>query len=275
MIKFNNKDNIPKIDSEELSRVVYNGKIIFPKKENVIYINQVETDPAKKITGDVRGDVIRAIRRGSHRYVLGINRNDSIDWNDWTLEARQLDDSDSTKYSDGTDASQDIASGDVMVHIPEFWYYGTEGDNVEIHFIMEDPGDDDKWVHWDGNTLIGAYEGTAENFDSFGASFIWYSKSGVQSTGNISHSDSINYAENTGSYEMPGGTVKLFSGFQLVDWEIQNVIAILFYAWYGNTNCQAILKMVIICLSISGDWKIGGVTNMNGCKMLSLQVTEV
>ena len=30
------------------------------------------------------------------------------------------------------------------------------------------------------------------------------------------------------------------TGYQLVDWEMQNVMAILFYAWYGNTNCQKI-----------------------------------
>ena len=33
MIKFNNKDIIPKINSEELSRVVYNGKVIFPLED--------------------------------------------------------------------------------------------------------------------------------------------------------------------------------------------------------------------------------------------------
>lgn len=240
MIKFNNKDNIPKINSEELSRVVYNDKVIFPKKENVIYINQVETDPAKKITGDVKGDVIRAIRRGSHRYVLSTNRT-SLDYREWTLVAKQLDDSDSTKYADGTDASQAIAGGEVIVHIPEFWYYGTEGDNVEIHFTMEDPGDDDKWVHWDGNTLIGAYEGVSIGIGdtSTGIPYI-SSRSGYPSVGSISQEQSTLYTENAGKISFAGSIVEPFPGFQLVDWEMQNVIAILFYAWYGNTNCQAI-----------------------------------
>lgn len=186
-----------------------------PKTENVIYIDQTISDPASMITGDVRGDVIKWIRSNSHRYVAQSFSEGA------GITLKQLDDSDSTKYADGTDASTDITAKDVFVKLPEFWYYGTEGDQVEIHFTNVNPNDDETWAHWDEGTLIGAYEAYLNGT-------VFQSVSGVQSSGSFTNANARQYAKNKGT------------GYQIVDWQMHCVMGILFYAWYGNTNSQAI-----------------------------------
>lgn len=166
------------------------------------------------ITGDVRGKTITAIKEGSNCFVM---KPEGDSWGLYRLSKTSR-----TQYADGTDASADIKQYDVMMRLPEFWYQGTEGDQVDIYFETTQPSDPENWVHWDGNVLIGCYEA---NYDSTNG---LRSISGVASSGAISQSDFKAYAEAKGT------------GFQLVDWEMQNVMAILFYAWYGNTNSQAI-----------------------------------
>lgn len=181
---------------------------------DVIYIDQTISDPAGMISGDVNGECIQWIRNNSHRYVT-----QSFDeTNGITL--KQLDDTDGTKYADGTDASTDITEKDVFMKMPDFWYYGTEGDNVEIHFTNGMPSDPDNWVKWDGNTLIGVYEA------NYGTEL--RSISGVASTGDISQSQFKSHAAAKGT------------GYQIVDWQMHCVMGILFYAWYGNTNSQVV-----------------------------------
>lgn len=179
-----------------------------------IHIDQTQTDPAKMITGDVQGKTITAIKEGSNCFVM---KPEGDSWGLYRLSKTSR-----TQYADGTDASADIKQYDVMMRLPEFWYRGTEGDQVDIYFETTQPSDPENWVHWDGNVLIGCYEA---NYDSTNG---LRSISGVASSGAISQSDFKAYAEAKGT------------GFQLVDWEMQNVMAILFYAWYGNTNAQAI-----------------------------------
>ena len=77
-------------------------------------------------------------------------------------------------------------------------------------------------LQWGGNDLIGKYEAYETNN-------MTYSKSGVESTGSVSQA-------NMKSHAMARGT-----GFTLVKWRHQNLMAILFYAYYGHTNCQSLI----------------------------------
>ena len=50
MIKYNGKDIIPRIDGKEISRVMYNGKQIYPATNNN---NVIEIQKANVIAGDI------------------------------------------------------------------------------------------------------------------------------------------------------------------------------------------------------------------------------
>lgn len=204
----------------------------------VIYINQLESDPARMITGDVNGKIIQWIRQNSHRVLAKKTGEDTITY-------IELDDNNSNLYAaDGTAAATDGTEGDVFVKLPTFYYRGNDdgpdgssGDNVEIRFSKE-PFENS--VEWDTNILIGAYEAY------YGNSKL-QSRSGVASSGSMSQANFKSYAQARGS------------GYQLVDWQMHCVLGCLFYAMYGNTNSQA------ICGSGTDSYtKICGETNSLG-----------
>lgn len=210
-----NNDNSRLNSYESFVALTKDDNVIHTKKpitQNTIYINQLKSDPSKMITGDVNGEVIQWIRQNSHR-VLAKKTGEG------TVTYIELDDTNSNKYAaDGSEAKTDGTEGDVFVKLPTFYYHGTEGDNVEIKF-SKIPFEDS--VEWDTNILIGAYEAYNNNGKL-------YSKSGVQSSGDISQADFKSYAAARGK------------GYQLVDWQMHCVLGCLFYAMYGNTNSQAI-----------------------------------
>ena len=179
-------------------------------KVNVIHINQTVADPDTMVTGDVNGDVIQWIRENSHRVLAKKTAEGEVSY-------CRLKDDDGTKYHDGSAAKTDSSEGDVFVKLPTFYYKGTEGDNVDLSFAKAKI--DDSYIEWDTNTLIGAYEAHSVSFKA-------YSRSGVNSTGSISQADWKQYARARGK------------GYQLVDWQMHCVLGCLYYAMYGNTNCQ-------------------------------------
>ena len=187
------------------NNVVHTKKRPIP---GVIYINQLESDPARMITGDVNGEIIQWIKQNSHR-VLAKKTGEG------TVTHIELDDNNSNLYAaDGSEAKTDGTEGDVFIKLPTFYYHGTEGDNVEIKF-SKTPFEDS--VEWDTNILIGAYEAY------YGDSKL-QSRSGVKSSGSISQSKFKSYAQARGE------------GYQLVDWQMHCVMGCLYYAMYGNTN---------------------------------------
>lgn len=177
---------------------------------STITIDQTNDDPATRVSGDINSSVIQWIRNNSHRVLAKKTANG-------VLTYCQLDDTDSTKYYDGTDAMLDGTQGDVFLKLPEFYYKGTEGDQVQIMFAKEQV--DAEYIRWDPNTLIGVYE-------AYNGSSKMYSRSGVDSSGN-SQSSWKTYAANRGT------------GYQLVDWQMHCVMGCLYYAMYGNTDCQS------------------------------------
>ncbi len=205
---------------------------------DTILINQLESGPSRMISGDVNGEVIQWIRQNSHR-VLAKKTGEG------TVTYIELDDNNSNLYAaDGSEAKTDGTEGDVFVKLPTFYYRGNDtnedgssGDNVEIKF-SKTPFEDS--VEWDTNILIGAYEAY------YGDSKL-QSRSGVESSGDISQARFKSYAAARGS------------GYQLVDWQMHCVLGCLFYAMYGNTNSQA------ICGSGTNSYtKICGETNSLG-----------
>ena len=137
---------------------------------------------------------------------------------DGVLTYCRLNDADSTQYYDGTAAALDGTEGDVFLKLPEFYYKGTEGDQVQITFATEQV--DAEYIRWDPNTLIGVYEAYAANSKA-------YSRSGAVSTAKVSQSTWKTYAAARGT------------GYQLVDWQMHCVMGCLYYAMYGNTDCQS------------------------------------
>lgn len=203
--------------------------------DDLVIIDQTITDPATMISGAVNSSVIQQIRAGSHRY-LGKYTADG------QMTLCQLSDTDGTKYADGTDAVLTGAEGDVFMKMPDFWYRGLEiGTDVwglQFRYGSASPGAG--WTKWDTNALIGVYEAYSEGEKL-------YSRSGVTSSGNISQANFKAYARNRGN------------GFRIVDWQMHCVMAILFYAQYGHTNCQD-----KIGAGTSSDSKVCGQTNACG-----------
>lgn len=178
---------------------------------STITIDQTNDDPATRVSGDINGSVIQYIRNNSHR-VLAKKTADGV------LTYCQLNDANSTQYYDGTTAALDGTEGDVFLKLPEFYYKGAEGDQVNIMFAKEQV--DAEYIRWDPNTLIGVYEAYNNGSKT-------YSRSGVASTGNVSQSTWKTYAAARGT------------GYQLVDWQMHCVMGCLYYAMYGNTDCQS------------------------------------
>ena len=197
---------------------------------NVIRIDQTISDPYKMISGDVNGNVIKWIRQNSHRVLAKKTAKGMITY-------CRLDDSNSNFYHDGSAAVLDGTQGDVFVKLPTFYYAGTEGNNVEITFSRK-PFEGS--IEWDTNILIGVYE----SYNNGGKA---YSRSGVESTRSVSQANWKLYAKARGT------------GYQLVDWQMHCVLGCLYYAMYGNTNCQA-----TIGAGVSSSNKINGQTDALG-----------
>lgn len=164
------------------------------------------------IDGDVNGEAIKAIRDNSHRY-LGKSTSNGI------MTLCQLDDSDSTKYADGTPADLSGAEGDVFMKLPRFAYKCSSFNNQSQIRLLYGDAPNSSWKQWDGNVLIGVYEAYVNNSKAF-------SRSGVISTGSVSQSNFKLYAQSRGQ------------GYQLVDWQMHCVMATLFIAQYGSYDSQ-------------------------------------
>ena len=181
-----------------------------------IIIDQTVTDPNTMISGDVNGTILQWIRNNTHRYVAKKT-------GDGQVTICQLSDNDTTNFYDGlTDAHAYIRSvnHDVFVRIPRFWYKATQATTNVWKIWFSNVKQYGVWKEWDGNDLIGAYEGVVNNSKLL-------SISGETSSGGYSQTDFKQYARNKGT------------GYTLVKWKHHCIVGVLYYALYGNTNCQA------------------------------------
>lgn len=181
-----------------------------------ITIDQTVTDPNSMISGDVNGTVLQQIRNNTHRYVAKKTGDEQV-------TICQLSDNDTTKFYDNLTSSsayiRSINHG-VFVRIPRFWYKATETSTNIWKIGFSNRQQDSTWKEWDGNDLIGAYEGVVN-----GSQLL--SISGEPSTGSVSQIDFKSYARTNGV------------GYTLVKWKHHCIVGVLYYALYGNTNCQA------------------------------------
>lgn len=185
-------------------------------KYDEITIDQTVTDPNTMISGDVNGKVLQWIRNNTHRYVAKKT-------GDGQVTICQLSDNDTTKFYDNLTSSSDYISNsnyDVFVRIPRFWYKATETTTNVWKITFSNTKQSSTWKEWDGNDLIGAYEGYID-------SSTLYSRSNVSSTGNTSQTNFKACARQKGT------------GYTLVKWKHHCIVGVLYYALYGNTNCQA------------------------------------
>ena len=188
-----------------------------PLLTSIIHINQLESDPSKMITGDIRGEAIQWIRNNSHRVLAKKTAEGQVTY-------AVLDDSNSNFYEDGTPSVLTGEEGDVFVKLPKFYYRGNDdgpngssGDNVTITFSTQ-PFED--CVEWDGNILIGVYKmPTGSKAQSISDKIL---------DGYSGRSTWIDRSKARGL------------GYQIIDWQIHCVMACLFYAYYGNTDSSGI-----------------------------------
>lgn len=181
-----------------------------------ITIDQTVTDPNSMISGDVNGTVLQWIRNNTHRYVAKKTGDEQV-------TICQLSDNDTTKFYDNLTRSSDYIRSinhGVFVRIPRFWYKATETSTNIWKIGFSNRQQDSTWKEWDGNDLIGAYEGVVN-----GSRLL--SISGEPSTSNVSQIDFKSYARTNGV------------GYTLVKWKHHCIVGVLYYALYGNTNCQA------------------------------------
>jgi hypothetical protein len=190
--------------------------LAYENKTDTIYLDFSKTSPSQIVTGDVNGDVIKWIRNNSHRYLAKKTAEGKV-------TICQLSDGNSGIFAgDGSTAALDGSMGDVMVHVPTFYYRVQEiaDGKWEIDFSLLELGEE--WNKYDGNQLLGAYEGYVNDGKL-------YSRSGVDSAANIGQSTFKSYARARGN------------GYTLTTWEQHNVMAVLSYAEYGNTNSQGVI----------------------------------
>lgn len=182
---------------------------------NYITLDMTITDSSKMISGDVNGEVIRWIKENSYPCVAKKTAEGQV-------TICRLMRTDRTKYYDGTDASADIKANDVFMRLPRFFYHAeeTSTDVWKILFAQNQP--DGTWKEWDGKDLIGVYEGKLD------AGLKLHSWSGMSSDGNFSQAKFKIYAAARGA------------GYSLVKWKHHCMMAMLYYAQYGHTNCQAV-----------------------------------
>jgi len=203
------------------------------------FIDDGVDDPATKITGVngaayVEGPVSKWIYAHTHRYLV---KKIGAAY-EMKVAICQLDDTDTTKYAlGGSTAALDGTQGDVMTRWPEFWYKvscvreeTTElGAKWEVLLAYSGTPQNlrsgNGWQHWDGNSLLGTYEGCV-----IGTSL--FSRSGVQSTGAVSQSNFKAYARNRG-YDQATG-----DGYTIERWQQHNIHGLLYYARHGHTNSQ-------------------------------------
>lgn len=191
-------------------------------ERDTITIDQTETDELSMISGDVQGDVIKAIRAASHLY-LGKQTEAG------NQLICQLKDDDGTKYADGSTAAMDGSEGDQWLKLPVFWWKVTpigtaaeDGSYDQYSFSFAFSGQPDStWKKWEGDkNLLGA----KKMYVTGGKG---YSRSGIQGSANFTQATGNNYASARGT------------GYSCVTWEWQWMMCVLFYAWYGRMNAQA------------------------------------
>lgn len=181
-------------------------------------------------TGNPSNNVITWIRKNTHAYV-GKQINNK-------MFLKQLDDNNRKKFADGSSSIDYITDTngnyDVFLKFNTDIYYKTEPytpegefvsntDYVLVSIAKELPKDEDEstWNKWSQYKLIGVYESCLINNKL-------YSLSNKIPITNISKKDHISKTKARGDK------------FNICDYEVMKLFALLFYGYYSSLNSQAI-----------------------------------
>lgn len=179
-------------------------------------------------TGNSKYDFLTWLKENTHAYVSKQT--------DTGLRLKQLDDTDRTKFADGTSSvdyiSNESGEFDVWMKINSDVYIKTEPwtplnanapdpDYVLVTIARELPvGEDEtKWEKFNQYNLYGVYEACRINNKL-------YSLSGKRPVNKISQIQSKSQARARGN------------GFKIVDYEFSKLIAFLFYGYYSTLDSQ-------------------------------------
>lgn len=180
--------------------------------------------------GDPDNNMLAWLRQNSHSYVGKFNAITG------KMRLKQLDDSTRKKFADGTSSVEYITSEsgdyDVWLKFNSDIYWKTEP-YTPVDLSTPDPDyvlvtmcdiipfgeDESKWQRWNKNKLIAVYPSTQINKKLF-------SLSGKRQINTINQTDSKARARARGD------------GFTLVDYQMNCLIALLFYGYYSSLNCQ-------------------------------------
>lgn len=179
-----------------------------------IRINQNVSDPDSMITRIVNKGGVEAVRANSHRY--------EGEFYEGVMHLKQLDDNNTGKYLNGSDAKTGIKGYDVFMKLPQFFYKCVESSADVWDFTIAYGGKPDStYKEWDGKDMIGVYGANVTGN-------ALYSIKGLIG-GYVSIADFKTYASARGE------------GFSLVKWKHHCMMAMLFFTYYNNTNSQKIL----------------------------------
>jgi len=181
-------------------------------------------------TGNPNNNMLTWFRQNSHLYVGKFNVTNG------QMRLKQLDDSTRKKFADGTSSVEYITSEsgdyDVWLKFGSDICWKTEPytpvgsstpdpDYVLVTMCKEIPAgeDESKWQRWSKNKLIAVYP-------SIQIDYKLYSLSGKRPTNWISQVDSKARARARGN------------GFTIVDYQMNCLIALLFYGYYSSLDSQ-------------------------------------
>ena len=180
--------------------------------------------------GNPNNNMLTWLRQNSHLYVGKFTATNG------KMRLKQLDDSTRKKFADGTSSVEYITSEsgdyDVWLKFGSDICWKTEPytpvglstpdpDYVLVTMFNEIPASEDesKWQRWSKNKLIAVYPSTQINNK-------FYSLSGKRPTNNIIQTNSKARARVRGN------------GFTLVDYQMNCLIALLFYGYYSSLDSQ-------------------------------------
>lgn len=248
-----NTNNITKLTSNinELNELTGNLKLEHVKNTSVSYIIDQRgdiSDPNDMVKGNYYNHPTLGLIKIDNGAFTGNSKYDFLTWlkenthayvskqTNTGLRLKQLDDTDRTKFADGTSSidyiSNESGEFDVWMKINSDVYIKTEPwtplnanasdpDYVLVTIAKELPiGEDEtKWEKFSQYNLYGIYKACRINNKL-------YSLSGKRPVNNISQTQSKSQARARGN------------GFKIVDYKFSKLIAFLFYGYYSTLNSQ-------------------------------------
>lgn len=246
-------NNITKLTSNinELNELTGNLKLEHVKNTSVSYIIDQRgdiSDPNDMVKGNYYNHPTLGLIKIDNGAFTGNSKYDFLTWlkenthayvskqTDTGLRLKQLDDTDRTKFADGTSSidyiSNESGEFDVWMKINSDVYIKTEPwtplnanasdpDYVLVTIARELPvGEDEtKWEKFSQYNLYGVYEACKINKKL-------YSLSGKRPVDNISQTKFKSQARARGN------------GFKIVDYKFSKLIAFLFYGYYSTLDSQ-------------------------------------